>query len=127
MTGRADTRSPMLLLLAASLLLAGALAATAVVGAFLNNRTPTELGVVDPSPSPAPASVSTVASTPPASASLTRPEPGGPIDVEVASGDFLDVVTTNLRGSVRAARGGRLGHARALSPAGCRVVVLEAR
>ena len=71
--------------------------------------------------------VSTVASTPPASASLTRPEPGGPIGVETASGDFLDVVTTNLRvRSEPRVAGGSAMLEPFLQP-GDRVVVLEAR
>jgi hypothetical protein len=98
MTGRTDARSPMVLALAAALLLAAALAATAVVGAFLQDRQPTELGVVDASSSPAPASVDPAGATPPPS-----PEPTPistsvvVIGAEIPTGQVLDVVTTNLR------------------------------
>ena len=65
MSGRTGTRSPMVLVLAAALLLVAALAATAFVGAILRDREPIELGVVDGTPSTAPASFGVAASGPP--------------------------------------------------------------
>jgi hypothetical protein len=97
MSGRTGTRSPMMLVLAAALLLVAALAATAFVGAVLRDQEPIELGVVEGSPSAAPPSIGVAASRPPSLEPAPTSTGAVIVPAEIPPGQILEVVTTNLR------------------------------
>jgi hypothetical protein len=90
-TGRADTRSPMMLALAAALLLAMALGAVGAVGAWLNTRQPDELTRIDPTPFADP--TITAPSVEPAPTTAPRAS-GRPV---LAIDSVAQVVATNVR------------------------------
>ena len=85
---RVDRGSPMLLLVAAALLLGLTLAVSAFVGAYLVRPTAPDLGVVERSPS---ADATTVLEEPPSTSS-----PGAPV-AAIPSGTIVEVVSGNLR------------------------------
>jgi hypothetical protein len=96
LSGRADTRSPMMLLLAAALIMAALLGVAAVAGALLT-REQDDLSVVDVSPSPSASADVVPPSGPPVSPAPADPV-GGQVFSDVLEADsIVEVVSDGVR------------------------------